>query len=63
MTYSTLDIAVLLEKGIILNGIIANSDSIEERRKAKGEFEKLMPQFLELGQAGYVNPNIRLFPF
>lgn len=54
MEYSTLDVAVLLEKGIVLNGIIANSPSITERRKAKEEFAALMPQFMELAK---VSPN------
>ena len=42
----------------MLNGIIANSPSIEERRKAKAEFKSLLPQFMELGKVSPTNPNI-----
>jgi len=42
----------------VLNSIIANSPSIEERRKAKAEFKSLLPQFMELGK---VSPTIQIY--
>ena len=63
MEYTTLDVAVLLEKAIVLNGIIANSPSVDERRKAKAEFEKLLPQFMELANATPKNLNVHPFSF
>lgn len=63
MKYTTLDVAVLLEKAIVLNGIIANSPLVDERRKAKIEFENLMPQFMELAQVTPANQNVHPFQF
>ena len=42
----------------MLNGIIANYPSIEERRKAKAEFKSLLPQFMEHGEVSPTNPDI-----
>jgi len=39
MKFTSFDKAVLLEKAIILNGLIANGDK-EERKRAKIQFEK-----------------------
>lgn len=48
MSMTTVDIAVLFEKAIILNGMIANGSSIEEKKFARAEMNKLMPKLLEL---------------
>lgn len=63
MKFTTLDVAVLLEKAIVLNGIMANSPSVDDRRKAKVEFEKLKPHFMELAQVTPANQNVRPFQF
>ncbi|MBQ0140183.1 MAG: hypothetical protein KBT36_12925 [Kurthia sp.] len=63
MEYTTFDVAVLLEKAILLNGIIANSPDVKERRQAKAEFEKLKPQFMELAQVTPAPSNVCSFPF
>lgn len=48
MEFSSFDKAVLMEKAIILNGIIANGDK-EERKKAKMQFEKeILPCILAI---------------
>ncbi|MFY0519379.1 hypothetical protein ACOMCU_16350 [Lysinibacillus sp. UGB7] len=46
MKFTSFDKAVLMEKAIILNGLIANGDK-EERKRAKIQFEKeVLPYIL-----------------
>lgn len=48
MKFTSFDKAVLMEKAIILNGLIANGNK-EERKRAKIQFEKeILPWILSL---------------
>jgi hypothetical protein len=49
--YTNLDIAVAMEKAIILNGIIATSESMEERKNARKQFMELRPVLEEMANS------------
>ncbi len=54
MKFTSFDKAVLMEKAIILNGLIANGNK-EERKQAKIQFEKeVLPCILALTNANKV---------
>ena len=52
---TTVDIAVLLEKAIILNGMIANPENAEQKRFARAEMEKILPKLAELAKYAHTD--------
>ncbi|HCG4535922.1 TPA: hypothetical protein NJY08_004772 [Salmonella enterica subsp. enterica serovar Typhi str. AG3] len=62
MNLTSLDIAVLLEKSIILNGLIAFGSKIE-KQKAKKEMEQILPIIREVALSGHGNSKMADYPF